>query len=680
MPNIYEKVKMPKTGTILSFGSQGGTGYGGSSRLLTMTPSGPTQLRISKSDALKAGISEKAMSDDAKNSGWTGAFLTKDGKMVIQDRYGGTYSLGQAKDIVGNIETRSDNIADFNEGLKAQGYVPSQLYTQAQMDAAGIPKGDTGNIFTIDQLKKLTAEGKVAETSGSPYPSGPVELDESGNRINTESSEKTKVNGFPQSSNEYEQWIKQGRTFENGVWYESGGAGKSLGLTAAQQTPSKITKEQYQMTTDEMMGGASGQQAYTDRIAQLRNSAADEANESAQTIFDNIPEGDDVDMRDSTKIITDITEKLEETEDKIPAPVSMVDLLKTEKEKLGIEPLENELSDIDSQIETIETELLVQAEEAGERVISTREIGRKKGQLQKRADREIALLNVERSAVARQLSNKYDSLEMVMSLTQQDFSNASAYYTGQYNRTLQVYDMITDAQDREETSEERAQKDALVNWDIVTSAIKDSGIAYKDLPEAQRLKLTRLEIQGGLQEGTSEIVLASVSQNKEILTKTYSPDKSQLIVSSKDGTSEIFDTGYVPEDSGEELGWDQGTKFVDENPSASYEDLLVDLQRHTDLEDTEIRSLLKSKGKKPIEEVEKEEEEEEDKKQFLTRDWFIESYGKEGLIKTAKEEGYDSLWHGGTWEMNQYLDATMKGIEARRKLGMTDKEILKEMK
>ena len=539
-------------------------------------------------------------------------------------------------------------------------------------DQISAAKADTARYLTGDVSKEYLEAWKlgVAGEAGKSLGLSAAQL-VANPELATDPKALAKYTGKPYGGVDY--------TPGSADWYKLNPT-EAPGYEAPSKTPSKITKEQYQMTPEEMMGGASGQQAYTDRIAQLRNSAADEANESAQTIFDNIPEGDDVDMRDSTKIITDITEKLEETEDKIPAPVSMVDLLKTEKEKLGIEPLENELSDIDSQIETIETELLVQAEEAGERVISTREIGRKKGQLQKRADREIALLNVERSAVARQLSNKYDSLEMVMSLTQQDFSNASAYYTGQYNRTLQVYDMITDAQDREETSEERAQKDALVNWDIVTSAIKDSGIAYKDLPEAQRLKLTRLEIQGGLQEGTSEIVLASVSQNKEILTKTYSPDKSQLIVSSKDGTSEIFDTGYVPEDSGEELGWDQGTKFVDENPSASYEDLLVDLQRHTDLKDTEIRSLLKSKGKKPIEEVEKEEEEEEDKKQFLTRDWFIESYGKEGLIKTAKEEGYDSLWHGGTWEMNQYLDATMKGIEARRKLGMTDKEILKEMK
>ncbi len=81
---------------------------------------------------------------------------------------------------------------------------------------------------------------------------------------------------------------------------------------------------------------------------------------------------------------------------------------------------------------------------------------------------------------------------------------------------------------------------------------------------------------------------------------------------------------------------------------------------------------MKNKGKKPIEEVEEE-------KEFLTREWLIEKFGEDALIKKAKEEGYASLWRGGKWEMNQYLDAAMKGIEARREAGMTDQEILKKM-
>ena len=420
------------------------------------------------------------------------------------------------------------------------------------------------------------------------------------------------------------------------------------------------------------------------RIAEeARNNAADEANKNAQTIFDNLPAGGDIDIRDSTKIIEDIQEKLEESEEKIPEPVSMVDLFKEQKEKLGIDVLETELADLDADIERINTELLVQAEEAGEKLISTREIGRAKGALQKRADREIALLNVERSAVARQLSNKYDSLEMVMNITQQDFTNASTYYTNQYNRTISLFNLALGLEEKEYTRAEKAEQDARANWDVVTNAMKDNGIAFGDLTDDQKLKLDQLETQAGLPTGFSEKILASVNPDKTVVSKITSTDKSQISILYDDGTVEVFDTGLIPEPEEEdekELNWSQGTKFVDDNPDASYEDLLTGLKRYTDLNDSDIKSLLTSKGKKPIKEIEKEEEEAEEKKEFLTRDWFIEKYGKESLIKKAKEEGYASVWHGGEWEMNQYLDATMKGIEARREAGMTDQEILKAMK
>jgi len=283
-----------------------------------------------------------------------------------------------------------------------------------------------------------------------------------------------------------------------------------------------------------------------DKDEQARIDAADEANEVAQTIFDTLP-GDEVDMRDSVKILEGISEKLAETEEKIPAPTSLVDLFQEQKKTLGIEPLETELAGLDADIDRIQTELLVQAEEAGEKLVSTREIGRAKGVLQKRAEREIALLNVERSAVARQLGNKYSSLEMVMNFTQQDFTNASNYYTQQYNRTISLFNLALGLEEREYTRAEKAETDARANWDVVTNAMKENGVSYSDLTEDQKLKLSQLEVQAGLLTGFSEKILASVSPDKTVVSKITSTDKSQISILYDDGTVEVFNTGLAPE-------------------------------------------------------------------------------------------------------------------------------------
>ncbi len=325
------------------------------------------------------------------------------------------------------------------------------------------------------------------------------------------------------------------------------------------------TETTYKPPTYEVYQGVN---AGVDPNEQARIDAANQVNEAAQIIFDNIPKGDDVDIRESTKILDDIQTKLEETEEKIPAPKSLVDLFKAEKEKLGIEPLETELADIDANIERIQTELLVKAEEAGEKLISTREIGRAKGVLQKRADREIALLNVERSAVARILGNKIDTLNTLVNLTDMDYDNASDYYTKEYNRTIQLYNLVSGAEEKELTHAERARDDARANWSVITTALQEQGISYGDLTESQKLKIEQLETQAGLPEGFAEKTMGLVETDEKIVgSPIVSADKTKvsILIRESDGTLrvETIDTGlpakveeipgfkFTPNDRGE---------------------------------------------------------------------------------------------------------------------------------
>lgn len=71
--------------------------------------------------------------------------------------------------------------------------------------------------------------------------------------------------------------------------------------------------------------------------------------------------------------------------------------------------------------------------------------------------------------------------------------------------------------------------------------------------------------------------------------------------------------------------------------------------------------------------------------QFLTKDWFIKTYGEDALIKKAKMPIKEGGGEKGAWtksgktEMNEYLDDIMKSVEAWRQAGKSDKEILAEM-
>lgn len=132
-----------------------------------------------------------------------------------------------------------------------------------------------------------------------------------------------------------------------------------------------------------------------------------------------------------------------------------------------------------------------------------------------------------------------------MNLTQQDFANTSAYYQDKYNKILQLYDIVIQLEDREYTRAEKAKKDAQINWDIVTTAMNESGIAWGDLTEDQQLKLGQIEVQAGLPIGFSEKILASVNPDKTIMGKLTT--KSQISILYDDGTIEVFNMGLEPE-------------------------------------------------------------------------------------------------------------------------------------
>jgi len=283
---------------------------------------------------------------------------------------------------------------------------------------------------------------------------------------------------------------------------------------------------------------------------QERQQIEEDANKTANEIFENV--GDDVDIRDSSEILDEIETMMDDIGE-APEPTSMADLFASKREELGLDALETELADLDSQIEAINVNLLVQAEEAGEKLLSMGEIGREKGLLQKRADREIALLNVERSAVARQLTNKYNTLEMVMGFTQQDFANASAYYTNQFNKTMTLYNLIRGEEQYEESRADKLTSTASANLNIIVDAMSNSGLTFTDLDDAQKLKISNLEIQAGFPSGIFESILENVDTSKGLQTTITSSDKTKISFIYDDGSIATFDTGLPVEASRADL-------------------------------------------------------------------------------------------------------------------------------
>ena len=132
---------------------------------------------------------------------------------------------------------------------------------------------------------------------------------------------------------------------------------------------------------------------------------------------------------------------------------------------------------------------------------------------------------------------------------------------------------------------------------------------------------------------------------------------------------------YLYGNTTDQTDYEYAKSILDTNPDASYNELKLAIQENTELNNTEIDTLL----------VDKKQKMNEENKQFITKDYIKTLYGKENLEKAAKRNNYkiDAKWYKPSFmedaDTEAYLEYLMNTINEMRKRQLTDKEIYKEL-
>lgn len=244
------------------------------------------------------------------------------------------------------------------------------------------------------------------------------------------------------------------------------------------------------------------------------------ANQEAQGLYDQT-KNRDINIRDSQKVISDLTAKLTgDASTPPPKPPSLMDVYTQQRQQLGLDPLQSQLTSLDNQINQIQTGALVANDRTSEAPLSMGAIGNKQGATSREAQRQVALLSVQRSAIAAQVDNKLSALQMVMNFTQQDYSNASQAYGQEFDRNMQTLNLLSAQQDKEQTAQDHLQQNATANLQTIWNTMKDSGGSFDKLNDSQRASINQMELQAGLPTGFFESLPAIVPEGKILSTTT----------------------------------------------------------------------------------------------------------------------------------------------------------------
>lgn len=217
--------------------------------------------------------------------------------------------------------------------------------------------------------------------------------------------------------------------------------------------------------------------------------------------------GSNVDVSNSSKLLTSMIESLEDVEKQNPAEntPSLAEQLAKKRTELGVDPLEKNLNDIDAQIAKLDADNTALQQTDENRVESLSQINRRKSADQINYEKNKNDLTLQRNSIANELNTKYSVINTFMQYTQQDYQNAAANYDTKYKQAIDMINLTKGVIDEQKSDLEKSQDTAKANLQLMSEAL--AGKDYTKLDPATKANITKLESQAGLPAGFMQYVI-----------------------------------------------------------------------------------------------------------------------------------------------------------------------------
>jgi hypothetical protein len=220
-----------------------------------------------------------------------------------------------------------------------------------------------------------------------------------------------------------------------------------------------------------------------------------------------------------------------------PTAPNLVDTYKQLQDQAGVDKIQAAITDFKAQQDEIAAQL---------RTNTAAEQGKPVAQnvIEGRVSEETRNSQEQYDFVSRQLSRKQDemqaalgNIQTIMSLTQQDYQNASASYDRQFNQAVSVINLVRGIQQDQKTDQQRAIDNARANAQIFVNSITAGNLDVNSLPADQRANLNRMEAQAGLPIGFFSAIRKD--PKADIIATNSSGGQIQVLMRNPDGSMNL---------------------------------------------------------------------------------------------------------------------------------------------
>jgi len=261
----------------------------------------------------------------------------------------------------------------------------------------------------------------------------------------------------------------------------------------------------------------------------------------AQSVVGNIP---DQTNKTDEQIMAEVKSQLTPTTP-MPTPPNEVATYQGYLASMGVNTLNAQAASLKSQIATIQSSLEGQqaTEQGTGGTVPLNVIAGRQTEEARQAQVKLDSLNLQLGVVTDQINTTMNSISTIMTLTQQDYTNAQAAWQAEFDVNSKIYDAFTTAKQNQTSLQLEQQKAAATNFQTMANLITSGNINLNNLSPDQQAQITSLEVQAGLPVGTLSNLQMS-PKDKLLYTSQYR-GQVQAIVQNSDGSMSFQTFGSV---------------------------------------------------------------------------------------------------------------------------------------